>query len=199
MIRFSVADIYRSRMKKEFLYNIQDIDNISSIFKHGLLSHNAAAMLKKHKDISNAQVQRRREKLLANGIPLHDYANVYFDYWNPMLCAKKEINDRLCILAIDPEVLNIDGCLVTDKNASAGDAEYYYASAGFNFLDFKAIYYVQWFPSAKQKKQAEVLVPNRIDPSYVNNIIVHNEANKKRLERLKCVNVPVFCRRECFF
>lgn len=195
----NVKNNYEKYLKRGgFLYNIQEIENVESIMKYGLLSHNEAINIK-HIDISNSDVQNRRERKTIDDVPLHDYANVYFDYWNPMLSRKRDINDKLAILVISPDILNIKGCLVSDKNAAVDDAKFYAAEIGYLFLDFKAIYYNQWFFSAKQIKQAEVLVPNKIDSKYIEGIIVYNYENKTLLEKNKNIKVKIECKPECFF
>jgi len=49
---------------------------------------------------------------------LHDYANVYFDAHNPMLSKCRNRNDEICVLRLNPNVLDFPGVIVTDRNAA---------------------------------------------------------------------------------
>ncbi len=80
------------------LYNIQAIENIPSIMKRGLLSNERAKKIG-HVSIAMNEVQKRRELVrIPNGLKLHQYANLYFDPWNPMLSRKRSQNEEICIL-----------------------------------------------------------------------------------------------------
>jgi len=77
---------YIQKHNIQYLYHMTDLNNLASVLKHGLLSHNEA-----HKrglvsrDISNEEVNHRRGRKLINGILLHDYVNFYFQPKNPVL------------------------------------------------------------------------------------------------------------------
>lgn len=82
-----ISETYRRYVPRRHLYNIVHMDNVSSILSKGIRSHNSMVSCS-HKDISLLGVQSRRaevsfEKL---GTKLHDYANLYFDARNPMMC-----------------------------------------------------------------------------------------------------------------
>ena len=74
------------------LYNIQPINNIPSIMKRGLLSNEKARKIN-HTSIAMNEVQDRRDLIrIPNGLRLHQYANLYFDPWNPMLSKRRNQN-----------------------------------------------------------------------------------------------------------
>lgn len=93
----------------KYLYNINDIRNLESIFQYGILSKNE---IRKHGiyafDLSDEKVQLIREtKRVPNLRMLHDYANLFFNPRNPMmyrLISNCDLND-LCIICIDKRVL----------------------------------------------------------------------------------------------
>ena len=69
---------------REF-HNIMPISNMSSVLEHGILSHERAKKVS-HQDVSLSVIQARRQRVtLPDGLPLHQYANLYFHARNPML------------------------------------------------------------------------------------------------------------------
>lgn len=108
----------------EFLYNINDLKNLISIFEHGLLSKNDMRKqgITNFVDLSNSKVQQRRsEKKVINHGYLHDYASLYFDARNPMMyyeITNNNINE-LCVICVDKKVLDLEGTVVLDRNAAA--------------------------------------------------------------------------------
>jgi hypothetical protein len=101
------------------LHYITPMTNVPSILQHGILSHNRAAKLK-HDDISMREIQDvRAEKRVPGGLALHDYANLYFNARNKMMAKKRPEHDRLCVLRVSTEALNIPGAVLADQNASS--------------------------------------------------------------------------------
>ena len=81
-----VSESFTDITNANYLYNITSIENLESILIHGILSKNKVSNLTRHIDISNAEVQHRRDNVvLPNGKMLHDYANLYFNPRNAML------------------------------------------------------------------------------------------------------------------
>lgn len=107
----------------KFLFNINDLRNLKSIFQHGILSKNEKLIRDiSSTDLSNPDVQKRRDdKRIPNHGMLHDYANLYFNPRNPMmyyLINHKKIDD-LCIVCVDKRVLDLEGTVVSDRNAAS--------------------------------------------------------------------------------
>lgn len=175
------------------LYNIKAIDVIPSVMKYGILS-NAEAIRMGVDSISIAMkvIQEKRDHIvIPNGLKLHQYANLYFHARNPMLsklCYLKK-TDQLCVLTIRDDVLNIEGVVISDQNASSSYVRFL-SSDQMNELDFDKIYAQSWthpgnppaFFEHKSKKCAEVLVPEGIPPSY---IVSAHVANIKAKEYLR--------------
>lgn len=156
------------------LYNIQAIENIPSIMQRGLLSNEKAARIA-HTSIAMNEVQERRDKIrVPNGLKLHQYVNVYFDPHNPMLSARRNQNNDICILKIGCGILDKSGVVVSDRNASSDYASFYPPAIGMKEIDFDLVYARYWTDEnyyvqmeKKSIKCAEVLVPYVIPYEYI--------------------------------
>jgi hypothetical protein len=92
------------------LHYITPIANLASIVEVGILSHRRAAALA-HASIAMEVIQdRRRDKRVPNGRPLHEYANTYFDARNPMMSRRRDERHQIAVVRISPDVLDLDGC-----------------------------------------------------------------------------------------
>lgn len=171
------------------LYNIQAIDNVPSIMQRGLLSNERVSRIS-HVSIALNEVQARRELVrIPNGLKLHQYANLYFDPWNPMLSRKRSQNEEICILKFDRVVLDFEGVILSDKNASSDYAAFYDAESGLENIDFDLVYARYWtdedyYEQCRRKsiKCAEVLVPYYIPFDYIVCAAVVNEDAADRLK-----------------
>ena len=171
------------------LYNIQAIDNIPSIMQRGLLSNEKARSIN-HVSIAMNEVQARRELVrIPNGLRLHQYANLYFDPRNPMLSRTRSQTEDICILKFDRGVLDFEGVILSDRNASSDYAAFYGAMIGLENIDFDLVYAKYWtdddyYEQCRKKsiKCAEVLVPYGIPFDYVVCAAVINEDARNRLE-----------------
>jgi len=170
------------------LYNIQSIDNIPSIIKKGLLSNEKARRVN-HVSIAMNEVQERRELVrVPNGLRLHQYANLYFDPRNPMLSRKRSQNEEICILKFDSAVLDIEGVILSDRNASSNYAAFYEPDIGLENIDFDLVYARYWLDEdyyeqcrKKSIKCAEILVPHYIPYNYVACAAVVDAKAKEKL------------------
>jgi hypothetical protein len=101
------------------LHYITAIANLPSILRHGILSHKLANQLA-HASVAMPEIQERRtNKQIPGARLLHDYANLYFDAHNPMLSRCRARNNEICVLRIDPAVMDQADVIVTDRNAAA--------------------------------------------------------------------------------
>lgn len=183
-------------MKREAvseLHFITHFDNIVTICQEGILSHHRAESIA-HRSVASEIIQdRRRSKSIPGGRPLHDYANLYFHGRNPMLFKLKHVYgcSELCILSISPEVLDIEGVIITSCNAASDYVLFEPAPDGIDIVDEKLVY-AQYWTSPDQLEQwrlasikcAEVLVPDRIDAEFINKAYVSCEDSKLTLERI---------------
>ena len=166
------------------LYYITPIDNVPSILEHGILSNKLAANLQ-HESVAMAEIQIRRNKKIpgAGGLDLHSYANLYFDAHNPMLSKRREQNDTICILRINPNVLDLPGVIVADRNAASDYARFDPPDKGLASLDKDTVFAQYWTHPENQYhewthksiKCAEALVPGRVEPNCIIGSYVANE------------------------
>lgn len=185
------SEVFREITQHDYLYNIQSIDNIASIVKDGILSYELANGIK-HTSLAMTDVQQKRANVnIPNGMNLHQYANLYFSFWNPMLSKRRDENRNLCILAIDADVLDIDGVVVSDMNAACSLVSFYPAYEGLKSIRFEYIFAKYWTDSnydLQQRKKyikcAEVLVPHRIPYKYIKCACVSNEDAKEIMENV---------------
>lgn len=193
----------RSDVKE--LYFITYIENVPSILKGGILSHNKSRNII-YCDISESGVQERRAKKKIPGTnkSLHDYANLYFDAHNPMLSKRRSENDKICVLIINNMVLDIDGVIITDQNA-ARECWFKTVVEGLQLLNKEEIYTTFWTDNSdpikeyKQKgiKCAEVLVPDCVHSDYIIGAYVANSVAFDNLCNLSDINVII--KSELFF
>ena len=125
-----VSEKFTEITQQTGLYNIQAIQNIPSIIERGLLSNDRANKIR-HVSIAMTEIQERRNRVrIPNGLRLHQYANLYFDPWNPMLSRKRSQNEEICILKFDRSILDLPGVIVSDRNASSDYAVFYTPEIG---------------------------------------------------------------------
>jgi ssDNA thymidine ADP-ribosyltransferase, DarT len=173
------------------LHFITPIENLASILKRGILSHNRAERIR-HSSVASEDVQRwRRRKRLPGGLPLHDYANLYFHARNAMmsylLYGPGQHHQDLVVLRVFPEVLDLPNTVVTDGNSAAPATRFYPSPEGLRQLDAKLIFARSWtdekgwaIPEAKRARMAEVLVPNLVPSRYIRGCYV--DTSRKRSE-----------------
>ena len=185
-------------------YNIMPIANISSVISNGILSFYNTQNIR-HESIALTQVQERRESVtIPNGGKLHSYANLYFTYHNPMMYKRRNEAENLCVLAIDLSILEIPGCILSDRNAAANLVKFYSPEDGFNKIDFNTVYAANWvdfddfYSSKKQIKCAEILVPDCIPFDYIKGAYVLNEESEYLL-RQQGFNKPIYINRDVFY
>jgi hypothetical protein len=193
------------REELQELHNIVSIENIRSIMTLGILSYRRAGPLGA-RSIANPEVQERRRKTrVPGGRWLHDYANLYVHARNPMLYTLKDRHRNLCILRVGTDVLDLPGVIVTDKNAARDLPRFYRAAEGIAALDRELVLARNWNHADVNQhyrhsgiKCAEVLVPDKIDPSYIRSIYVSCEASAQRVSGV-VPNVMVTVNPDMFF
>lgn len=186
----SASERYWQRTGKRYVYNIMPIRNIASVLGHGIVCYDKIKQIA-HYSIAMPEVQKRREMVqIPNGFSLHKYANLYFSYANPMLYLRREQAETLCILAVSSLVLDMEGTLVSDRNAAVGLARFYTPLEGMERLDFSRIHARFWTNddpivqrANKAIKCAEVLVPDCVPATYIEGAYVVNENARVAMEQ----------------
>lgn len=188
------------------LHYITAIANLPSILRYGVLSHTLADQLA-HDSVAMPEIQeRRRNKQIPGARSLHDYANLYFDAHNPMLSKCRGRNAEICVLHIDPAVLDQAGVIVTDRNAASNWVGFFSVTQGLSVINRERVLARYWIHtndpydemSHKSEKCAEVLVPDRVEAHFIAGAYV---ANQDALLAFQLLNsaLPVRIRGDMFF
>ena len=188
------------------LHYITAIANMPSILRYGVLSHTLADQLA-HDSVAMPEIQeRRRNKQIPGARSLHDYANLYFDAHNPMLSKCRGRNAEICVLHIDPAVLDQAGVIVTDRNAASNWVGFFSVTQGLSVINRERVLARYWIHtndpydemSHKSEKCAEVLVPDRVEAHFIAGAYV---ANQDALLAFQLLNsaLPVRIRGDMFF
>jgi hypothetical protein len=189
------------------LHYITPMMNVPSILQRGILSHNGAAQLK-HDDISMREIQDvRAKKRVPGGLALHDYANLYFNGRNKMMAKKRPEHDRLCVLRVSTEALNIPKTVIADQNASSKYALFLPSPLGLQKLHSEEIFVRSWKCPDNQIREwrlgslvcAELLVPHVVAPKLILGAYVLDGAARTRFTEVKAnlecvVNADIFLR-----
>ena len=183
-----IKEQYYERTHHKYCYNIMPIENIPAVIQHGILSFKKAA-LHNHTSVALESVQDRRSSVhIPNGLELHQYANLYMDYHNPMLYRRQDEATHICILAVDISVIEIEGCILTDGNAAAGLTKFFSPEDGIQNIPFDIVFERNWNKSDdydkmlhKIRKCAEILIPSCVPYEYVAGAYVLNENVQKTI------------------
>lgn len=160
-----------------YLYHLTHIDNIASIYRHGLLSHSRAhSSGLVTRDISDMNVQDRRSNRWLGELPLHDYVPLYFTPRNPMLYRRLNIQDDIAILCMDSHLLMEEGTCFTDGNSASNGTQWSNQLEDLSQLDWNCIRGEYWtdFEDGRRKRCAEALVPNQIPANRIQRIYTRN-------------------------
>jgi len=176
------ADIFPklAKYKVNYLYHMTHINNLSSIFRQGLVSnHKAHSSQIVNKDISDPDVQQRRERIdPIYNLSIHSYVPLYFNPRNPMLFVRKKMQKSIALLVFDANsIFYRKGVIFSDGNAASNPTKFYSSLNDLNKLDWNCIYAASYwndFSDGKRKRCAEVLVPNKIEFNKVVKILVYD-------------------------
>ncbi len=170
----------------EFGY-ITAIANLPSIRDQGILSFSLAQEVS-HVDLAMPEIQELRagrtvpDVRLTKQRELHDYAPLYICARNPMMFVRSSRHEEICVLRIDPSVLDLEGVVVTDGNAASDYTRFAAAPAGLAQVDEDLTFAEYWtdpnpyaYYDKKRRKCAEVLVPDRVEPRFITGAYVSCE------------------------
>jgi ssDNA thymidine ADP-ribosyltransferase, DarT len=123
---------------------------------------------------------------------LHDYACLYFNARNPMLYLRRGQHEALCVLSIEPAVLDLPGVVITDQNAAGKWARFAAAPEGVSIVNRNMTFAEWWTHPEDQIEEwrhkaamcAEVLVPDRVLPSFVRGAYVSGTTAEQRIGAL---------------
>lgn len=164
-------------------YHMTHKDNLESVLHTGLLSHNAVraeGILKI--DISNNTIQEnRKRKENIYGRSIHDYVPLYINPRNPMMHSRKvksNISD-IVVLEVVPHILvQAKETLFSDGNAAETQTNFYQNQDQMESINWHQLQEGTWSDDeSKRVMCSEILVPEKIDVSYINKIIVSSSFN----------------------
>lgn len=197
----------------EALYYITHINNVPSILEKGILSHSQVEINNIETEvIYNSQIINKRRDRKVNNRSLWEYANLYFQPRNAMLyfLVSKENNaDNLAIICIKNEVLERKDIFISMGNAASQESNILTIKQGkLLFAKLREQIDKKWWDKddgSKRKIMAECLIPDRVDPKYIQSIYVANQKGKNNLtNRLEEKNIfrnnlPIVIEKEKFF
>ncbi len=177
-----------------YVYYITRVANIPSIMERGILSFNGCeAQGLVHESFALDSVQQKRDiKSVPGGLPVHDYACLYFDARNKTmfkLCKTDKAFGEICVLVLKADgLLAIEGAVISDMNAAASMAGFYPATDS-SVLDFSRIYAKYWTHPDDEadeilhgyQKCAELLVPHNVEPGHILGAFAQNEQMEAQL------------------
>jgi len=192
------------------LHYITYLDNLPSIMRIGILSHQLASELNP-RSFANQDVQNRRALRKVAGKPLHSFVNLYLNARNPALYAVIMKNGcrELCVLRVSLAVFDRPGVYVADGNASDKETSFFKGRQGLEKVNWEILLAERWsfrgesnevceegyhivydededeeYKERKRIKCAEVLVPHWVEPEYIVGAYVSCQATKQKLEEL---------------
>lgn len=180
------------------LHYITPIENLESICTHGILSHARAAQLA-HRSVAMETIQDiRATKVVPQGRRLHEYANLYFHARNPMMWVRMDLHEQLCVVRVSPDVLEIEGTVITDQNASSKYVRFAPAPGGLAIVDIERTFAKDWthpdtitYWRQKSMKCAEVLVPDRVPPELLTGVYCRATPPRPRSRRSPLLSAPL--------
>lgn len=190
------------KLKIKYLYHMTHISNLKSILTHGLLSHNNA-----HKyglvetDISMSEAQQYRRQW-------HDCVPFYFNPRNTMLYKRREHQNEIVILGVDPMLILQEGAYFSNGNVASMSTKLYNDISMLKNLPWQIINSSSWNredPGQKANYKrimcAEVLVPERVDVQSILKIFCRRPSQISNIQQCipDGVNIPVEPRSSLYF
>lgn len=189
------------------LYYITHVENLRSIFSHGILSHRAVEERGvKYRAIYDAEiVGHRKLKQTPDGRSLWEFANVYFQPRNPMLYRGVHEVDRkdVVVLGLQPRVLEIPNAYLTDGNAANNATAFFDYKNGVEAVsNIWSTIIGEWWNSvdgSKRKIMAECLVPGDIPPDLIHSLYVTSHEVADQIRTIVPSRVAVIPEPNLFF
>ncbi len=201
-------------MRTKSFYYITHIDNLPSILKYGIFSHESIkvanvqeiSMFKKKKDREENIKRKSRvvPKICGNNL-LH-YANLFFQPRNPMMyrAVFESSAEKVVVLEVDNAILGAPRVVITDGNALNETTQFYVPSKETKISQQQwTIIKNEWWKEcdgSKRKIMAECLVPDRVKPEYIRSVIVADDKAINRVRGLvDNIQLPVILDPHLFF
>lgn len=163
------------------------VDNLRSILEaKELRSYN---LMRNHnyKNLANDDVQAGRAAIIVpvTQLPLHDYVPLYLGFKTPMVATNQNHNEDILFLRFSLDILSTKDSVICDGNARSLTSKFYLFNGPdtFSSIDISAVKSVKYArdPELKRKKQAEVLILNRLPIAQMHDIVCYSESAKTRI------------------
>ncbi len=170
--------------------HLTHIENLRGIFKSGGIQSYNRMKASSYVNLANESVQAGRSNITVpiSSKPLHDYVPVYFGFKTPMVAANQHQNEQLVFLRFSLEILQTPGCIFTDGNARANSTNFFEFKSieNLSVIDSKAIQTLKYAndQELRRKKQAEILIPDKLPFRHLIDIICYSENSRNIVENL---------------
>lgn len=199
-------------LKQKCVFHITHIKNVPKIVKDGLLCRNLVQSQKvQYENISDAGIQVVRSIICVppgSSHTLHDYVPTFFGARPPMLYAIKSKGiqqEEIVYVLINWEVISLLTTYFTDGNARTRGTHFFCDLNDLSKVDFDAAAAQYWRDKGDEytrRKQAEVLVFQKVNLVDIKGFAVYNEAAKLKLEKIfqaQSVSKPIYITPEYYF
>ena len=194
------------------LHFITPHSNLPTLLQYGIQSHRRAEIGRKKGIIQPASIAMsevqdiRKDIRVPEGRELHEYANLYLCARNPMMFKRHSQHLDLCVLRVNTAVLDIEGAVVTDRNAAARICRFAPAPEGLAIVDGEMVFATDWrhpddpiaYARHRTIKCAEVLIPKEVPPTHIFGIYVSCEAVSEVVNSM-ALQLPVTINGSLFF
>lgn len=188
-----------SRYKLAPASHMTHLNNLRSILEVGEL-RSFSQMKGNYQNIANEDVQKGRAAITVGctNRPLHDYVPLYFGFKTPMVAVNQSRNEEIIFLRFSLNILAWPGVVITDGNARSTTTKFqqYTQITDLSIVDAKAVNTVKYAHDSdlKRKKQAEILVPDKLAFDQVLDIMCFSESARDQVLKILdefSINRPV--------
>lgn len=186
----------------ESLYYITHIDNLPSILKHGVLSHEQADKIPNIKRIYDEKIVHSRQAMQTpDGKSLWQFANFYFNPRNPMLYRVFNCEGAPVVIIKMKTDIYERAKYISIGNAASPISDIVEVGRGLKTLKSKTMQKFlcadSWgMQEGKRLIMAELLVPDVVPPECIDTVYVPNDDTLKEAEKFFS---PVVKDRRMFF
>jgi len=189
------------------LYYITHLDNVPSILRHGILSHEEIQGKGLHfTAIYDVDIVSRRSHIsVPDGRTFWSFANLYFQPRNPMLyrVAMERGVDRLAVVAVKTNVLARSDVMFANGNAAHRSTIIVPATQRDQFIkEIADIHSLTWWNAedgSKRRIMAECLVHRLIEPALIDAVYVANSKVAEALQASVSRSIHVIAEPHMFF
>ncbi|MBI2831398.1 MAG: DUF4433 domain-containing protein [Chloroflexi bacterium] len=191
------------------LYYITHVENIPSILKSGIFSHERIETEKIPfvRIYDENIVSNRHSITVPDGRNLWHFANVYFQPRNPMLyrVVHEKSEDIIAVLGLRSEILEKHDIYITTGNAAHSLTNILYPIEAIKELPtiIKNSVKLDWWheeDGSKRKIMAECLIPDMITPDMIHTIYVAKSKTRATIKELiNRDDIPVVLEPNMFF